>query len=112
MAARLALLFMLVLLLIACQSTQPTDPQDGHIANAPTYESLVSHHNERINKFRGINAGGSIEMRWTDDDGDHFETCLAEVWIKLPGQTAMNIQNMGERDDFCKGGKSSLCVGQ
>ena len=36
-------------------------------------------------------------MRWTDDDGDHFETCLAEVWIKLPDKTAMNIQKLGER---------------
>ena len=97
MLARLALLFMVVLLLSACKSTQPTDPRDGHIANTPTYESLVNHHNERVKKFRGINAGGSIEMRWTDDDGDHFESCLAEVWIKLPDKTAMNIQKLGER---------------
>ena len=97
MLARIALLLMVVLLLSSCKTTPRPTPPNGQVENTPTYESLVSHHNERIKKFRGINAGGSIEMRWTDDDGDHFETCLAEVWIKLPDKTALNIQKLGER---------------
>ncbi len=97
MVARRALLFMVVLLLSACKTTQGPKPPAGPPINAPTYETILNLHNQRIEKFRGINAGGSIEMRWTDDDGDHFEICQAEIWIKLPDQTAMNIQKMGER---------------
>lgn len=97
MVARIALLLMVVLLLSSCKTTPRPTPPSAPIENAPTYESIISRHNERLNKFRGINAGGSIEMRWTDDDGDHFETVQAEVWIKLPDKTAMNIQKMGER---------------
>ncbi|MEE8155219.1 MAG: hypothetical protein V3T53_09740 [Phycisphaerales bacterium] len=63
----------------------------------PSYETIAARHNDRLDRLTALNAAGSIELRWTDDQGRHFESGRAEVWIVLPDRTAMDVQKLGER---------------
>ncbi len=38
-----------------------------------------------------------VELRWTDEQGEHFEQGDLDVWIHLPDRLAFNIEKFGQR---------------
>lgn len=85
----------LLLVLTSCRSV-PTAP-DGTPLDPPSYAQLAEAHNARIERLDRVSARGSIELRWTDQDGDHFLPGDVDLWMELPDRTAMNIEKFGER---------------
>ena len=82
--------------LSSCQ-TMPRPGDEGSEVQVPSYETIAARHNDRLDRLTAVNAAGSIELRWTDDQGRHFESGRAEVWIILPDRTAIDVQKLGER---------------
>ena len=80
----------------SCQTT-PRPGAEGSKVQAPSYKAIAVRHNDRLDRLTAVNAAGSIELRWTDDEGRHFESGRAEVWIVLPDRTAIDVQKLGER---------------
>ena len=85
-----------VVILSSCQTTSPPNIPSNDV-QAPSYQSIADRHNDRLDRLGAVNASGSIDLRWTDDNGRHFESLRAELWIALPDRTAMNVQKLGER---------------
>ncbi len=82
--------------LSSCQ-TMPRPGAGGSDLQVPSYEPIATRHNDRLDRMTSVNAAGAIELRWTDDQGRHFESGRAEVWIVLPDRTAIDVQKFGER---------------
>ncbi len=82
--------------LSSCQ-TMPRPGAGGSELQVPSYETIATRHNDRLDRMTSVNAAGAIELRWTDDQGRHFESGRAEVWIVLPDRTAIDVQKFGER---------------
>jgi hypothetical protein len=62
----------------------------------PTYAAIAKAHNERVAQLQQMYAVGTIEFRWKDDKGSHFENGHAELWLSLPRRTALRIDKVGE----------------
>ena len=75
-----------------CQTPSPRGGEPP-----PAYETLASFHNKRVEMLSRVYARGNVEIRWTDDDGGHFEQGDLDLWIALPDRTAMNITKFSER---------------
>lgn len=82
--------------LSSCQTMPRPGAQDSEV-QVPSYETIAARHNDRLDRMTAVNAAGSIELRWTDDQGRHFESGRVEVWIVLPDRTAIDVQKLGER---------------
>jgi hypothetical protein len=85
-----------VCLLGSCKGA-PSGPDDGDRAALPSYAALVEAHNARVDRIKRVYADGSIELRWTDDDGRHFAPGHVDLWVELPDRTAVYISKGGER---------------
>ena len=72
------------------------DATPAPVPDAPSYQSLAQSHNDRVAKLQHMYATGSIEFRWKDDKGSHFENAHAELWLSLPRRTALRIDKVGE----------------
>jgi hypothetical protein len=89
--------FMVLVTSLICVGCASTPKSPGPPAEPPpTYQSLAESHNARVAKLQQLYATGSIEFRWKDDKGRHFETGHAELWLSLPRQTALRIDKVGE----------------
>jgi len=88
-------LIVALLVPVSCRA-QSGPGADGEL-DAPAYEVLAAAHNERIERLGMISARGVIELRWTDDDGSHYEQGELDLWIALPRRTALNISKVGHR---------------
>lgn len=66
-------------------------------ANAPTRGAIVAAHNERVGKLRTTNSDGVIELRWSDEQGNHSEQGDIELWQTTGDRTALDISKIGER---------------
>jgi len=86
---------MMALLLASCRTQ--TGPDAGGDLDVPRYEVLAEAHNERVERLGMISARGVIELRWTDDDGSHYEQGELDLWIALPRRTALSISKLGHR---------------
>lgn len=75
-----------------CQTPSPRGGEPP-----PAYETLASFHNKRVEMLSRVYARGNVEIRWTDDDGGHFEQGDLDLWIALPDRTALNISKFSER---------------
>lgn len=95
---RLTCAALLVAMLSSCETLpHPDSGGGGGEVHAPSYEAIAARHNDRLDRMTAVYAAGSIDLRWTDDNGKHFENSRAKVWIDLPDRTAMDIQKLGER---------------
>lgn len=61
------------------------------------YADIATAHNARLAGLDRVYADGSIELRWVDEDGEHFAPGQLELWIEPPGRTAIYISKGGER---------------
>ena len=77
-----------------CKS--PSKPMVESPDPPPTYAAIAKAHNERVAQLQQLYAVGTIEFRWKDDKGSHFENGHAELWLLLPRRTALRIDKVGE----------------
>jgi hypothetical protein len=52
-------------------------------------EALVAAHNERVSRLATFESRGSLEFRYSDADGEHFEQCEADVFLAPGGRGAV-----------------------
>jgi hypothetical protein len=50
-----------------------------------------------VDRIERVYADGSIELRWTDEDGRHFAPGHLDLWIEPPDRTAVYISKGGQR---------------
>lgn len=88
------------LLLVGC-AAPPAGPDAD--ADAPTYAALAAAQNRRLDQLARMQAGGSVELRWTDEDGRHFEKADLDLLLELPARTALRISKLTSEDLFWLG---------
>ncbi|MHC4773803.1 MAG: hypothetical protein ACYTBR_00885 [Planctomycetota bacterium] len=86
----------LALLLCSCHEG-PRGSADGQRPVPVSYAALAEAHNARVDRISRVYADGSIELRWTDEDGRHFAPGNVDLWIEPPARTAIHISKGGER---------------
>ncbi|MHC4416026.1 MAG: hypothetical protein ACYS0G_12150 [Planctomycetota bacterium] len=85
-----------LLLVASCREVERV-ATDSPPPETPPYATLARTHNARIDRLYKVYARGVIELRWTDQEGKHFEQGDVDLWIALPDRTALNISKFGER---------------
>src|SRR5262245_15242428 len=93
-SASAAALSAMLLLLAGCKSEQPV--ATGPAEPTPTYQELMTAHNQRIEQLRKLYADGVVEIRWKDKNGNHYEQGNMELWLQLPRRTALRVEKLGE----------------
>lgn len=90
---------MLCVLAIQLAGCAPRGPQGGPytLNEPPTYAELAEKHNARVALLDTLYADGVVEVRWTDEDGKHFEQGDLDVWLHMPNETALQVSKLGER---------------
>jgi hypothetical protein len=86
-------------LLAASLSGCSTDCQrkDGAPPPLLSYAEIAEAQNARLGGFDRVYADGSIELRWVDENGEHFAPGQLDLWIEPPDRTAVYISKGGER---------------
>lgn len=84
-----------VFVAVAGCSSLPAGSAGG--PDVPPYAQLAAAHNERVGGLGDVAARGVIELRWTDDEGRHFEQGELDLWMTLPRRTAIFVSKLGER---------------
>lgn len=87
--------------LIGCEPKPVAPPPDvvpvaGESFEA-TWDRVMA---AQANRRRGLEkfvASGPVELRWTDSDGDHWENCRGEIFLRMPDETALSLTKVGER---------------
>jgi superfamily I DNA/RNA helicase len=51
----------------------------------------------RVERTAAISATGTLELRWRDDAGEHFESVDAQWWMERPESMALLLKKLGER---------------
>lgn len=51
----------------------------------------------RVERSHRVMARGTLEVRWADADGRHFESADAQWWIDRPQRSALLLKKLGER---------------
>jgi hypothetical protein len=77
-----------------CKS--PSKPEVELHDPPPSYATIAKAHNDRVAQLQQLYAVGTIEFRWKDDKGSHFENGHVELWLSLPRRTALRIDKVGE----------------
>ena len=94
----------LALLPGACRTAQeaptpdpaPTPAQVDLEAARLRFEALVAAHNARATKLGTLESRASLELRYSDADGDHFDQCEADVFLAPGGRGALRATKVGK----------------
>jgi hypothetical protein len=78
----------------ACATGGPRSP--GGIT-PPSYGELAAAQNRRVEALGGVSAGGTLELRWRDETGSHFEQGDLDLAVGLPDRFSMALSKFGER---------------
>jgi len=60
-------------------------------------EEFRSRQAVRVERTAAITATGTLELRWRDAGGEHFESVDAQWWIERPESMALLLKKLGER---------------
>jgi hypothetical protein len=86
-----------LVLAVGCESQrQRRNGQAVRPPNTPSFQQLADAQNHRVAELEKVYASGVIEIRWTDDKGDHKEQGDMELWLHLPKRTALRVDKLGE----------------
>jgi hypothetical protein len=86
-----------------CPPKSTPDPAEAErqLPPAPRFETVwreaEAAQDLRLERMERVYASGQVELRWTDDDGSHFEFCRGELFVRLPAETALSLTKVGER---------------
>lgn len=65
-------------------------------ANVPTLAQLAAAEARRVRALNQLASIGIIELRWTDESGDHWEQGDIELSYIAPDRTALAVKKLGE----------------
>ena len=91
----LLLLVVSLLIMASCRST-PTDPVESGIVDQSGQQTLLEGMTRRSELLQQLHGYGVIELRWSDQDGDHFEQGDVEFWLDGQQRRSMRISKLGE----------------
>jgi len=60
-------------------------------------EEFRSRQAARVERTAAITATGTLELRWRDAGGEHFESVEAQWWLERPESMALLLKKLGER---------------
>ena len=69
----------------------------GAVQAAMPIEEFRSLQAARVERTAAISATGTLELRWRDDAGEHFESVDAQWWMERPESMALLLKKLGER---------------
>jgi len=77
--------------------TPPAAPQAAPSATdaATRFAALVSAHNTRVSRLETVESRGSLELRYSDEGGEHFEQCEFDVFLAAGGRGALRATKVG-----------------
>lgn len=102
--ARMALLAVAAAMTVGgCGPKPATDPVPTPPAEVvlsaeevrPQFESIVAAHNGRAARLDTLESRASLELRYSDDSGDHFDQCEADVFLASGGRGALRATKVG-----------------
>jgi len=85
-----ALLATAVLSVAGCCTARSVQPPMG-------IEEFRSLQASRAERTAAITATGTLELRWRDASGEHFESVEAHWWLERPDSMALLLKKLGER---------------
>lgn len=90
-------LMALPLVLAGCNNGQKTGPKPQAMPGpAPTVAELSRSEERRIGGLAELSSLGVIELRWTDESGNHWEQGDIELSYVAPSETALVVKKLGE----------------
>jgi len=89
-----------VVLVAACgPKTEPSGAsrmEDRAIPSSPDrLAGLVTAHNARVARLETVESRGSLELRYSDRDGEHFDQCEFDVFLAPGGRGALRATKLG-----------------
>ena len=102
---RLALAGIALAALCACTTSQqvkapdaPTVESQGvapSAADMARFAEIVAAHNVRASRLETLESRASLELRYSDQDGDHFDQCEADIFLASGGRGALRATKVG-----------------
>ncbi|MBG82927.1 MAG: hypothetical protein CMJ40_00100 [Phycisphaerae bacterium] len=86
-----AFLLFTVILISGCMESHRSEERSGGVA-APSTDAMAA----RAERLQRLHGWGVIELRWTDDAGEHLEQGDLEFWIDGPDRLAVRISKLGD----------------
>ena len=75
-------------------ASQPPAPAP---APSPAYLAAIERQAQRLRRLQFFEGRGTVEFRWRDEKGNHFEQGDIDLYLILPNKTGFNISKLGER---------------
>lgn len=87
----------------ACGPRPVTDPAPTSTAEVAQtadeararFDAIVVAHNARVSRLEILESRASLELRYTDESGDHFDQCEADVFLASGGRGALRATKVG-----------------
>lgn len=89
----------------ACATNQQAKPPDAPAAGSPAaadvpaatarFAEIVAAHNIRASRLETLESRASLELRYSDQDGDHFDQCEADIFLASGGRGALRATKVG-----------------
>ena len=94
-------------LLASCRTCPPSPagdppPLEGTVPLAAiqlttSYEQAVARQNERLKRLQFLDSRGVVELRFVENDSEHFEQCDLRLYAVLPSKSALQLSKLGSR---------------
>lgn len=102
---RSGLLGLALAALCACATDQQVKTTDGPAvdlasvaagaADTARFAEIVAAHNMRASRLETLESRASLELRYSDQDGDHFDQCEADIFLASGGRGALRATKVG-----------------
>ena len=102
---RSALAAIALAVLSACGTNQQVKAPDASSVEPPSvaataaetarFAEIVAAHNVRASRLETLESRASLELRYTDQDGDHFDQCEADIFLASGGRGALRATKVG-----------------
>jgi hypothetical protein len=64
-------------------------------ADMARFAEIVAAHNVRAARLETLESRASLELRYSDQDGDHFDQCEADIFLASGGRGALRATKVG-----------------
>ena len=77
--------------------TEPAAPAvvSSATVQADRFAAWIAAHNTRVSRLETVESRGSLELRYSDTDGEHFDQCEFDVFLAPGGRGALRATKLG-----------------
>ena len=79
----------------ATADSTATQVESGATDAAARLAAIVTAHNTRVSRLATVESRGSLELRYRDADGEHFDQCEFDVFLAEGGRGALRATKVG-----------------